>query len=57
MLMLILIYFLANRLSIIAMEPIKKANKNLKDYNHNLAHELKTPISIMRSDIELAKIS
>lgn len=30
-------------------------NKNLKDYNHYLAHELKTPISVIFSNLEVLK--
>ena len=30
-------------------------NQSLKDYNHYLAHELKTPISVIFSDLEVLK--
>lgn len=33
----------------------EKNNKSLKDYNHYLAHELKTPISVVFSDLEVLK--
>lgn len=34
-------------------ENIKKHNNKLKDYNHFLAHELKTPISVMYSNLDV----
>lgn len=34
---------------------IDEYNKNLKDYNHYLAHELKTPISVICSNLEVLK--
>lgn len=34
---------------------IDEYNKNLKDYNHYLAHELKTPISVIFSNLEVLK--
>lgn len=34
---------------------IDEYNKNLKDYNHYLAHELKTPISVISSNLEVLK--
>jgi signal transduction histidine kinase len=36
-------------------EKIEQSNKKLKDYNHYLAHELKTPISIINSNMEVLK--
>lgn len=36
-------------------EKIDNYNKNLKDYNHYLAHELKTPISVIFSNLEVLK--
>lgn len=34
---------------------IEKNNKKLKDYNHFVAHELKTPISVIYSNLEVIK--
>ncbi|MFK7780545.1 MAG: HAMP domain-containing sensor histidine kinase [Candidatus Gracilibacteria bacterium] len=34
---------------------IEKYNRKLKDYNHFLAHELKTPISIVNSSLDVLK--
>lgn len=34
-------------------ENIQKHNNKLKDYNHFLAHELKTPISVMYSNLDV----
>ena len=34
---------------------IEKYNKKLKDYNHYLAHELKTPISVLNSNLDVLK--
>ena len=35
------------------MNPIKQANKKLREYIHNLAHEIKTPLSVIYSNLEL----
>ena len=34
-------------------DKIEENNKKLKDYNHFLAHELKTPISVINSNLEV----
>ncbi len=46
-----IIYFFVRKY----LEHIEKYNKKLKDYNHYLAHELKTPISIMSSNLDILK--
>jgi len=32
---------------------IKELNEKLKSYNHNLAHEIQTPIAVIKSNLEL----
>lgn len=53
---LILIYFLARYLAWITIAPIREQALELEAYSHNVAHELRTPLSIMRSNLELLKI-
>ena len=36
-------------------QKIENSNKKLKDYNHYIAHELKTPISVISSNMEVLK--
>jgi len=50
-------YFLSLYLAKITIRPLKKVNTKLKEYNHNLAHEIKTPLSIIKSNLELLEIS
>ncbi len=52
----IFIYFLSYFLARKTLKPIEENNKKLKEYNHNLAHELKTPLSVIKSDLELLEI-
>jgi signal transduction histidine kinase len=35
---------------------MREANEKLKSYNHNLAHELKTPLSVIKSNLELLSL-
>lgn len=37
------------------MRDVEKNNQKLKDYNHFLAHELKTPISVIQSNLEVLR--
>lgn len=47
---LVVFYFIYNYFT-----RIEKFNKKLIDYNHFLAHEIKTPISVMHSNLEVLK--
>lgn len=53
----IIIYFISLKLAYLTTKPIKEVNEKLKNYNHNLAHELKTPLSVLKSNLELLEIS
>lgn len=53
----IIIYFFSLRLAYLTTKPIKETNQKLIDYNHNLAHELKTPLAIIKTNLELLDIS
>lgn len=53
---LFIIYALSRYLAKITIEPIKAQSRELEAYSHNVAHELRTPLSIMRSNLELLKI-
>lgn len=53
----IIIYLISLRLAHLTITPITENNKKLKEYNHNLAHELKTPLSVMGSNLEIFSIS
>jgi len=52
----IIIYFVSFILAKMTIRPIKENNKKLKEYNHNLAHEIKTPLCIISSNLELLEI-
>ena len=53
---LIIIYLLARYLARITIEPIREQSRELESYSHNVAHELRTPLSVMRSNLELLRI-
>lgn len=50
------IYLLSSKLARITLEPLKSYNESLKLYNHHIAHELKTPLSVIKSELELLKL-
>jgi hypothetical protein len=50
------IYFISRKIARLTIEPIEEANKILTQYNHNLAHEIKTPISAVLTSFDLLKI-
>lgn len=52
----ILSYFVSYFLAKITIKPIKEANELLKSYNHNLAHEVKTPMAVIKSNLELLEM-
>ncbi|MBP9780174.1 HAMP domain-containing histidine kinase [Candidatus Gracilibacteria bacterium] len=53
---LIIIYLLARYLAHITIEPIREQSRELEAYSHNVAHELRTPLSVMRSNLELLRM-
>lgn len=52
----IFIYFVALFLANATINPIEKNNEKLKSYNHNLAHEIKTPLAVIYSNLELLEL-
>lgn len=52
----IFIYIISYVLAKITIRPIEENNKFLKEYNHNLAHEIKTPLTVIMSNLELLEI-
>lgn len=52
----IFIYFIALFLAKITYKPILENNKKLKEYNHTLAHEIKTPLTVLKSNLELLEM-
>lgn len=56
LLWLIVIYLLSRYLARITIEPIREQSKELEAYSHNVAHELRTPLSIMKSNLELLRM-
>lgn len=57
LLFFLIVYIISVRLAKITLAPIKKANQRLKEYNHYVAHELKTPLSVLKSNIELLELT
>ena len=51
-----IIYFVSYKLAKKTTKNIREVNKKLSQYNHNLAHELKTPLSVIKSDLELLEM-
>lgn len=52
----VFVYFIAYGLAKITIKPIEENNKKLKEYNHNLAHEIKTPLSVVKTNLELLEL-
>ncbi|MDD3145005.1 MAG: HAMP domain-containing sensor histidine kinase [Candidatus Gracilibacteria bacterium] len=53
----IIIYFFSYFFAKVTIQPIEENNKKLKEYNHNLAHEIKTPLSVIKSNLELLELN
>jgi len=53
----VVIYYFSISLARMVIEPIREHNASLASYSHNVAHELKTPLAVMRSNMELLKLS
>lgn len=39
------------------IRPIQKYNESLESYNHNLAHEMKTPLSVIASNLDMFELT
>ena len=50
---IIVIYFLSRFFAQLTMSPIRKNNTLLREFNHSLAHEIKTPLSVIRLNLEM----
>lgn len=57
LLFFLVIYIISVKLAQITLKPIQDNNERLKEYNHYVAHELKTPLAVLRTNIELSGIS
>lgn len=53
---LMITYLISRYFAHITIEPIRQQAIELEAYSHNVAHELRTPLSIMKSNLELLKI-
>lgn len=52
MIFVIAIYFLSRFFAQLTISPIRKNNMLLREFNHSLAHEIKTPLSVIRLNLE-----
>ncbi len=53
---LLIIYLLARYMAHITIAPIREKARELEGYSRNVAHELRTPLSVMRSNLDLLRI-
>lgn len=47
------LFFFSRQIVVLYFKPIAESNKRLQQYNHNLAHEIKTPISSILLSLDL----
>ena len=57
LLFFLIVYIIWVKLAKVTLKPIRENNEKLKEYNHYVAHELKTPLSVLKSNIELSEVS
>jgi len=51
----IALYFVARKIAQRSFAPMKESLEMMGLYNRNIAHELRTPLAVMRSDLELVQ--
>ncbi len=57
LLFFLVIFGISLKIASYTLRPIKESNARLREYNHHVAHELKTPLAVLKSNLELAQIS
>lgn len=54
---LLVLYRVSLRFAQMSFSPIKKQNKSLEAFSRNVAHELRTPLSVLSSNLELIELT